>query len=263
MNRIESLRRSPLLQSFAGSDAASSLNQQNKRDGSELDRIPVSLSFAHRIFVPEHYEPRYEYPLVIWLHSDQSSEGEIDSIMPVLSLRNYVACGLRGTGRAKGKKRLYDWSLTPHGIALTEECIFEAIEQMTQSLSIHPERIFLAGMGRGGTVAQYIGLRHPDRFGGVVSINGPFPTMPRSLARWKEAKNLPILWMHGNQSEHCGMDAMCRMLQAAYPAALQVFPVQFASGEELDAQMLNKMNRFLMQIVTGESICMHEPMHAD
>ncbi len=260
MNRIESLRRSPLVSSFSSTPQVS---RSLARDLVDLERPSVSLSFAHRIFTPEHYEARYPYPLVIWLHSDQSSEFEIDRVMSKLSLRNYVAIALRGTQVSKSQKRLYDWSHSAHCVALTEECLFESIERISESMSVHPERIFLAGMGKGGTLAQYIGLRHPDRFAGVASINGPFPNMPKSLIRWKEAKSLPILWMHGNGSQSCGSDVMANMLEAVYPAALKVFPVQFASGDELDSQMLAKLNRFMMQIVTGENVCMHEALHAD
>ncbi|MBU6387985.1 MAG: hypothetical protein KGS49_18735, partial [Planctomycetes bacterium] len=52
---------------------------------------PPSIGFPHRLFVPEHYESGYAYPLLVWLHSDHSSEYELDSVMHSLSMRNYAA----------------------------------------------------------------------------------------------------------------------------------------------------------------------------
>ena len=42
-----------------------------------------------RSILPEHYEPGYAYPLVLWFHGDGSSEAEISSVMPNISDRNY------------------------------------------------------------------------------------------------------------------------------------------------------------------------------
>lgn len=221
-------------------------------------RRTMSLSQPHRVFMPEHYEPRYEYPLVIWLHSDRSSEYEIDEVMPALSTRNYVAVSIRGNQRSSRSKRCFGWSQSAAGQALIEECVFDAIDVACEGLSIHSRKIFIAGYGQGGTLAQWLGLRHPDRFAGVVSCNGEFPSFPKTLARWKEAKGLPILWMHGQQSKACGIDSLCDMLRLAYLSALEIYPVQFACGDDLDQGMLTKANRFMMQIVTGESIVLHE-----
>ena len=56
---------------------------------------------SHRsFFLPLHYTPSYEYPLVIWLHSNGFNENQIDHVMPYISLRNYVGVGIRGTKAA-------------------------------------------------------------------------------------------------------------------------------------------------------------------
>lgn len=214
--------------------------------------------FAYSQFTPEHYEPGYDYPLVIWLHSDASSEGELGEVMPALSARNYAAISPRGCHASRKKGGYFEWSLSESALALAEEKVLESIDFMRDRLSIHPQRIFLAGYGKGGTLAQILGLQNPQKFAGVVSINGPFPTIPRLLSQWKEAKSLPILWMHGNQSRQCSMDAMCDMLRMAFTSALSIHPIQFHCGDELMTDMLAKANRFMMQIVTNQPIELHE-----
>jgi phospholipase/carboxylesterase len=245
MNRLESY--------LVRSESRTSVNIAEPSDAS----FQIDLSFAHRLFVPEYYEPGYQYPLVIWLHSDDSSEYELDDVMPHLSLRNYVGLGLRGT-RSGTKRGRYKWSLNANSLALNEEMVFQSISQLDRTLSIQTQNVFLAGYGKAGSVAQQIALRHPERFAAAISINGRFPQAPKCLARWKQTRQLPILWMHGTQSSHCGMDAMCQLLNNAYTAGLKVFPVQFPVGDELDSTMLAKANRFMMQIVTGEPIQLFE-----
>lgn len=51
---------------------------------------------ASLCFGPLHYEPNYRYPLLIWLHGLGESEQTLLSIMPEISLRNYVAIAPRG-----------------------------------------------------------------------------------------------------------------------------------------------------------------------
>lgn len=212
------------------------------------------VSFPFLQFIPENYEPNYDYPLILWLHSDASSEQELPEVMSALSSKNFVALSPRAPHASAKKGNYFEWNMTESGVMLASEMIEESIALACDQYSIHPGRIFLAGYGKGGTMAQAVGLQNPGRFGGIVSINGPFPKVRRLLSRWKEAKSLPILWMHGNQSRQCGMNAMCSMLRTAFVSALSVHPVQFHGGDILTTDLLVKVNRFLMQIVTNQPI---------
>ena len=37
-------------------------------------------------FAPIHYEERYAYPLLVWLHGDAGNEQELKQIMPLVSM---------------------------------------------------------------------------------------------------------------------------------------------------------------------------------
>jgi hypothetical protein len=86
---------------------ATGINEQDSTSSSCPLTEPVSIAFPHRIFVPEHYESGYAYPLLVWLHSDHSSEFEIDQMMPALSVRNYAAVALRGNRMSDRSTRLF------------------------------------------------------------------------------------------------------------------------------------------------------------
>lgn len=228
---------------------------------------PPQFVFQHRLFVPEHFEARYEYPLVVWLHSDHSSEWELDVIMEAMSLRNYMAIAPRAPRVSKRSKRLFRWGKQMADLVVAEEFAIECVDTMIDAMPVHPSRVFLAGVGSGGTIAQWIGLKHPERFAGVVSINGGFPNRCRALSAWKWARHLPVLFMQGENSVACDNDEVAAAMHLAHgaglnyrfvrfagaqPAASQVF--EEAASEDLDSEMLATANRFMMGIVTETDI---------
>src|SRR4051812_44903340 len=40
-------------------------------------------------YLPDYYEARYAYPLIVWFHTNGSSDLEITSVMPGISERNF------------------------------------------------------------------------------------------------------------------------------------------------------------------------------
>ncbi len=204
------------------------------------------------LFGPEHYESRYNYPLVIWLHSCNSSERELAGVMPELSLQNYVACAPRGTLASNPDGTLFRWGKSASSTAIAEELVFDAIELACSRFSIARERIFLAGFGGGGSMAWRIGLRYPQRFAGVISICGEFPTQNQPLSNLVTARALPSLWMYGGQSQNCGIPQVCETLPVLHTASLSVDIRQYPCGDELLANMLYDMNGWLMERVTSQ-----------
>jgi phospholipase/carboxylesterase len=220
----------------------------------------IALEFPFRLFVPENYEPNYAYPLVVWMHSDSSSELELDEVMCALSRRNYVGISPRANLLSKGGRRRYRWGKTNTDCAVAEDLVWECVQAAMENLSIHPDRIFLAGFGGGGTMAQWIGLKYSAQVAGVVSLSGPFPKAPRALANWKAARNLDVLFTQCQESTICPNEEMVRAVKIAHQSGLKY---RFwharsegpgSSADELDVSMLEAANRFMMGIVTGSDL---------
>ncbi|GAB5403976.1 MAG: phospholipase [Aureliella sp.] len=207
------------------------------------------------LFGPERYEPRYDYPLVVWLHSTGSGEREIENVMPELSLQNFVACAPRGPIACDPAGRTFRWSDSPAASAISEEVIFEAISVAQSEFSIASNRIFLAGFGSGGSMAWRLALRYPKRFAGVVSICGAFPQENRPLKNYSEARDLPTLWMYGAESTSCGIDKVCESLPVMHSASLSVDIRQYPCGDQLLTNMLSDANNWIMQRVTNQPTC--------
>src|SRR5205807_2883536 len=84
----------------------------------------------------------------------------------------------------------------PDPIDLLEEGAFAAIRQTRRALHVHSERIYLVGIGEGAAVAYRLGLTYPERFAGVVAINGWIPGGFRPLCRLKSCRDLRIPVVH-------------------------------------------------------------------
>lgn len=212
----------------------------------------TSFGSAICLFGPERYEPRYEYPLIVWLHSCNSNEQELGQLMPNLSMQNYVACAPRGTRAADPCGKQFQWGTSAASTAVAEESVFEAIDAATSQFSISRNKIFIAGFGGGASMAWRIGLRYPDYFAGVVNVCGQFPTHNQPLAKLAAARHLPTLWMYGEESLRCGVDHICETLPILHAGRLSAHMRQYPCGDELLTNMLSDMNSWLMERVTKQ-----------
>ncbi|MCU0716134.1 MAG: PHB depolymerase family esterase [Pirellula sp.] len=225
--------------------------------------LPVEL--AHQVYLPQSFTPTYDYPLVIWLHSDDSSEMELTPVMETLSEQNYIGIAPRANIRSQSQRRVFRWGDTRADYAYAEDVVWECINASLETLPVHPGRIFLAGFGRGGTLAQWIGLQYAERIAGVVSLSGPAPTIGGALSHWKNARDLPLLFAQRQGSSLCSDQCLNNAMRLAHRAALNYTFWQlqdevdsFDDSDDLSSSMLLAANRFMMSIVTG-SPCNLQP----
>jgi phospholipase/carboxylesterase len=225
---------------------------------------------AHQAtFVPMHYEPNYGYPLLIWLHGPRDDERQLQRIMPLVSLRNYVAIAPRGkVARQGASKQAADkqaedqqgadqqddcWSQSERAIAQTEQTVYDCIDRANKRFNIDPRRVFLAGLQDGGTMALRVGLRSPSRFAGLLTIGGPFPQGNTPLLHLAEVRRVPLFLAQGRDSVKYPVDTACDELRLFHAAGLNVTLRQYPGGDGLTAQMLHDLDRWIMEQITGQS----------
>lgn len=204
---------------------------------------------AHSLFAPMHYEPNYAYPLLVWLHGPHDDENQLQRIMPLISMRNYVAVAPRGNQPLP--PRGFSWAETETSQAEAERRVFDSIEAACDKFNVARHRIFLAGLDYAGTLAFQIGLQNPDRFAGVLSLGGPFPLNRTPLTRLTEARSMPLFIAQGRDSERYPIQRTCEELRLFHAASLSVTLRQYPCGDELYTQMLHDMDQWMMEIVTG------------
>lgn len=230
-------------------------------------------------FVPRRYEPNYAYPLLVLLHGrGGDADSFVHGMMPNLSWRNYIAVGFRGTvplsrggrvagytwgsafarpgreGSARGRSRrdnaaLFDDS-PDDSIDAVEAGVFDGIRDVRRSLHVHSERIFLVGSGEGAAVAYRLGLTYPERFAGVVAINGWMASDFRPLARWKACRNLRVLAVHGVWNTRAPIENARRTVDVLRTAGLPVAFQSYPSAHRASSHMLADVDTWLMHQCT-------------
>ncbi len=214
---------------------------------------PVSGETPLALFSPLHYEANYAYPLLIWLHGASDDENQLKRIMPLVSMRNYVAAAVRGTCRADraAGKPAYRWSQSQGDAALAEQRVFDAIDVARSRFNVAPRRIFLAGFDCGGTMAFRLAMEHPQRFAGVLSLGGEFPAGRGALRSLPDFRRVPIFLATGRDSAHYPPETVCENLKLFHSAGLHVALRQYPCGHELTAAMLADVDRWIMEQVTS------------
>jgi phospholipase/carboxylesterase len=218
----------------------------SRRRATELD-----FDLPYATFAPVHYEPRYAYPLVVWLHDSDSNEQELPQIMPLVSMRNYVAIAPRGTCEQSRGRGRYGWRQSNDAIESAQSRIVECIAVARQRFNIHESRIFLVGRGAGGTMALRTAWREPSKYAGVVAINGPVPSRMSPMRRVNELRHVPCLLTTSRNSQAYPADQVCRDLRLLHVAGCTVALRQYPGGDDLTSNMLSDLDRWLMELVCG------------
>ena len=125
------------------------------------------------VFVPERYEERYAYPLVIWFHDEQSDEDNLEQIMKAISPQNYCGLALRGNRTLDEGSFGWDQGALEFGRVPLAGLVNVTARRLRKAFHIHSERIFVAGKGSGADVAMTLMLKHSDWFAGAVLIDAP------------------------------------------------------------------------------------------
>ena len=190
------------------------------------------------VFMPTGYEPGYAYPLLVWLPGRSGARFDLGRTMARLSLRNYIAVR----------------PLQASDDADVESSMWRALDHLRERLTVHPDRIFLVGRGRGGTEAFRIACRHATTFAGAVSIDGPFPHGERAFARLADVRRLPMLFCCRENAPPGVVrptDATLRLFHAAGAMlAMRVYPAREGTGRAI----LADVNRWLMDEICGASL---------
>jgi phospholipase/carboxylesterase len=202
-----------------------------------------------RTFLPTGYEPRYPYPLVVFFHGHGGNEEQILRLAPRLSRRNYICIGLRGSeflGQRGDGRMGYSWSGAGDLDTPIEDYVFRAVEQTRRHYHVHSERIYLAGICEGATLAYRLGLSFPTRFAGVISLNGALPRRGGPLFRFPEVRQLGVFIGHGIANAVVPLSLARQDFRLFYAAGLPLEMHTYPATHRLHPDMLRDVNRWIM-----------------
>ena len=142
------------------------------------------------ISVPQYYEAKYAYPLIVWLQPAGCRAPDLKQIMPVLSERNYFGTLSRlafsienpmsafslGERQAGASRVPLNWAAD----------IRRDVLHVRRKFHIHSERIYLAGVGAGASAAIQMLLEKPEWFAGAIALDPDLELAQVSVRRVRE-----------------------------------------------------------------------------
>jgi phospholipase/carboxylesterase len=187
--------------------------------------------------------------LIVFLHGHGGNEEQILRLAPRLSRRNFICIGLRGPEflgvRADGRAG-YSWGPDGRADVLVEDYVFRAVEQTRRSYHVHSERIYLAGVCEGATLAYRLGLLFADRFAGVVSLNGAMPRRGGPLLRLQDVRHLRMFIGHGIANAVVPLGMAHEDHRLLYSAGMTVEMHTYPTTHKLHPDMLRDINRWVI-----------------
>jgi phospholipase/carboxylesterase len=207
------------------------------------ERLPI------RTFLPTGYEPNYAYPLVVFFHGHGGNEEQVLQLAPRLSRRNFICVGLRGREllgeRADGTPG-FTWGADGQIDVQTEDYVLGAIEQTRRNYHVHSERIYLAGICEGARYAYRMGFTFPEKFAGVVSLNGTLPPRGSLFLRLPQIKQLKVFIGHGIANAVVPLGSAKSDWRLLYTAGLDARMHTYPTTNRLHTDMLRDINRWII-----------------
>ena len=186
-------------------------------------------SVVHPLYVPDHYNPNQEWPLIVCLHG--AGERGLDGLLPANGalahqVRDHperfpalVLFAQAPYGYVWGDRQELQARMLPDASPI----LTEAISLVEANYNVDPDRVTLTGLSMGGYGVFYYAADHPDRFAALLPIAGAgwLPDAPK-LA------HLPIWAFHGDEDLAVGVEDDIAMIEAINAAGgdawLTIFP---------------------------------------
>ncbi len=250
-----------------------------QRERSVDDPILAASVCAEARFVPREYEPNYAYPLLIMLHPRGGDEERTIGLAASLSPRNYIGLSLRGPEELQRRGRTIGFGWGPEfadpdrpraneaeldspssaervrrfmtdgvrdSIDRIEDSLTESVRKIRRTLNVHTERVFLVGRGEGAAVAYRLALSHPERYAGVVAINGWIPAGFAPLVRFDACRSLRVFISHGDWNVRPGLNRVLRDAQILHSAGLDTTFRSYPAGGRVTPKMRTDINEWLI-----------------
>ncbi len=222
-----------------------------------LKCVPNSFGLGSRtaFFLPVHYEKSYQYPLVVWLHNDGHNENQVTQVVPHISMRNYIAVGVRGSRATDTSGHCFEWRSSQGAIQTAYENVVDAIDESQRRYSINPSRIVLAGYQSGGTMAMRIAFRDPHLFAGVVSLGGRMPEGRRLFSNLEDLRNkgMPMLWQWAIHNPQFSQQNLEQDMRTSMMIGTQLEIRQYRDDDEMNTVALADANQWIMNRIVCRS----------
>ena len=183
----------------------------------------------YALYLPQSFDPRKEYGLLVSLHSEESNHRL--NLSQVLGIAGSGATGADGTRFPALRDRelivacpLARGSMGYQGIP--EQDVYDVLADVERRFPVDPDRVYLTGISMGGGGALWLAATRPDVWAGVAAMCPD--TMPGSEELAANLLNVPVRVYHGELDTIVPAAStrawQRRLLDAGVPAAYTEYP---------------------------------------
>ena len=140
------------------------------------------------VLLPDGYDPEKPAPLIIALHGRGGNGKSI--AVHWKEIANEVGAIVVAPDALRPLVGGYEWRFVDESEWLT---LF-TLDRMLERYAIDERRVVLTGFSQGAQVAFTTGVRHPERFCGLVLVSGNYDADDAEIARAGEAP-MPSVWL--------------------------------------------------------------------
>ncbi len=197
--------------------------------------LPRNLLTPDTFYYPEKHEPKYAYPLIIWLCDGRSSSRDFQDLMPLISDQNYLGLEI-SLDQLPHNKTICCNQLMSH--------IQEELVEFNLEANIHPDRIYLAGFEERASIAMKLTLMHPLQFAGFLAINPVINEFDNLLKNFRFLRHLRgLLTTTNSASESEKQDWLKPFAQLLHDAGVGI---QLDTRKKTEAGACRLLNQFIM-----------------
>ncbi len=160
------------------------MKQQNMKFENEILK---KISLDYLLYLPENYESKSEWPLILFLHG----AGEVGDDIEIIKSQGLP-------------KKLESTDEIPF-VVVSPQCprnanwgmffdvLYELLQSIKKKYKINEKKVYLTGLSMGGYGTWALSLRYPDEFAALVPICGGV----QNKNDVEKLKNIPIWTFHG------------------------------------------------------------------
>ena len=183
---------------------------------------------TYQVVEPDGYRAGRPYPLVILMHGYGSNMSDLVPLAPMISPEGCLFAFPNAPIRLDFGHGMvgYAWSapveadFDENGRA--ESLLETMVEDVTSRYGVEKGRVVIGGFSQGGMMAFRHGLRHPDRFPGIVALSSRLPPQDRPTGAATSTHTQRIFIAHGTIDDviHVqeGRSARDVLSRSSYPA---------------------------------------------
>ena len=157
---------------------------------------------GYSLFVPEGYDKKKKYPLMVALHGLWSNHWQMiryPGLTKLAQKHGYVVVapmGYNSSGWNGSRGQVSRFSKPPNLGELSEKDVMNVLGIIREEFKIDDKRIYLMGHSMGGGGTWHLGMKYPEIWAALAPVA---PAPPKNIQDLAKIKGMPVIVVQGDR----------------------------------------------------------------